>query len=154
MFEVAELGNKLSKKDYNEQVPALRTELLTVQEALKSADFPVIVLVAGVDGAGKGETVNLLNEWLDPRYVRTFAFGEMTDEERERPEYWRFWRALPPKGSIAFMSQSGGHLSQLLETGFKRDIRFRYGVSFGNQIDFRYTINNQRYVKMVSIIIN
>jgi len=33
------------------------------------------------------------------------------------------------------MSQSGGHLSQLLDIGFKRDIRFRYGVSFGNQID-------------------
>ena len=23
-----------------------------------------------------------------------------TDEERERPEMWRFWRALPPKGKI------------------------------------------------------
>jgi len=106
MFEVAELGHTLNKKDYNERVPELRTELLTVQEALKSADFPVIVLVAGVDGAGKGETVNLLNEWLDPRYVRTFAFGEMSDEERERPEYWRFWRALPPKGSIGLYVSS------------------------------------------------
>ena len=84
----------------NERVPQLRTELLQVQEALKSADFPVIVLVSGVDGAGKGVTVNLLNEWFDPRYLRTFAFGETSDEERERPEYWRFWRALPPKGSI------------------------------------------------------
>ncbi|MBD3197877.1 MAG: hypothetical protein GF317_22690 [Candidatus Lokiarchaeota archaeon] len=38
-------------------------------------------------------------------------------------------------GSISFMSQSGGHLSQLLDIGSKRDLRFRYGVSFGNQID-------------------
>lgn len=38
-------------------------------------------------------------------------------------------------GGISFMSQSGGHLTQLLETGFKRDFRYRYGVSFGNQID-------------------
>ncbi|MFW9898820.1 MAG: CoA-binding protein [Candidatus Thorarchaeota archaeon] len=38
-------------------------------------------------------------------------------------------------GSVSFMSQSGGHLTQLLDVGFKRDIRFRYGVSFGNQID-------------------
>jgi polyphosphate:AMP phosphotransferase len=100
MFEVAELGHTLSKKEYRERVPTLRTELLTVQEALKAADFPVIVLISGMDGAGKGETVNLLNEWLDPRYVRTTAFGEMTDEERERPEYWRFWRTLPPQGRI------------------------------------------------------
>lgn len=100
MFEVAELGHKLDKAEYKARVPALRTELLMVQEALKDADFPVIILVSGVDGAGKGDTVNLLNEWLDPRYVRTFAFGGMTDEERERPEFWRFWRSLPPKGRI------------------------------------------------------
>jgi acyl-CoA synthetase (NDP forming) len=38
-------------------------------------------------------------------------------------------------GHVSFMSQSGGHMSQLLDVGYKRDIRFRYGVSFGNQID-------------------
>jgi len=38
-------------------------------------------------------------------------------------------------GSVSFMSQSGGHLTQLVDVGFKRDLRFRYGVSFGNQID-------------------
>jgi len=26
--------------------------------------------------------------------------AEMSDEERERPAMWRFWRALPPKGKI------------------------------------------------------
>lgn len=100
MFEVAELGHKINKKEYNQQVPELRTALLDIQEGLKEADFPVIVLVSGMDGAGKGATVNLLNEWLDPRYVRTFAFGNPSDEEQERPNYWRFWRALPPRGRI------------------------------------------------------
>jgi acetyltransferase len=38
-------------------------------------------------------------------------------------------------GGVSFMSQSGGHLTQLIDVGYKRDIRFRYGVSFGNQID-------------------
>ena len=38
-------------------------------------------------------------------------------------------------GKVSFMSQSGGHMSQLLDVGYKRDLRFRYGVSFGNQID-------------------
>ncbi|MBY8988573.1 MAG: CoA-binding protein, partial [Candidatus Lokiarchaeota archaeon] len=38
-------------------------------------------------------------------------------------------------GSVSFMSQSGGHMSQLIDVGYKRDIRFRYGVSFGNQVD-------------------
>lgn len=100
MFEVAELGNRIKKDEYNRKVPDLRIGLLQVQQALREADFPVLVLVSGVDGAGKGETINLLNEWMDPRYLRAYAFGEPTDEERERPEYWRFWRALPPKGSM------------------------------------------------------
>ncbi|KAA3629320.1 MAG: polyphosphate:AMP phosphotransferase [Proteobacteria bacterium] len=100
MFEVAELGHKVAKKEYHERVPALRTELLVAQQALRKADFPVLILVSGADGAGKGSTVNLINEWLDPRYVRTYAFGPPTDEERERPPYWRYWSALPAKGRI------------------------------------------------------
>ncbi|MGE5616261.1 MAG: polyphosphate:AMP phosphotransferase, partial [Bacillota bacterium] len=57
----------------------------------------------GVDGAGKGETVNLFNEWMDPRHIHTRAFGALTDVERNRPEMWRFWQALPPKGRIGIL---------------------------------------------------
>ena len=100
MFETAELGHKLSKQEYDAQVPPLRVQLLDAQEDLKHASFPVIIIIGGVDGAGKGETVNLLHEWMDPRYLQTLAFGPPSDEERERPEAWRFWRALPPKGRM------------------------------------------------------
>jgi len=100
MFEIAELGHSVSKIDYNAQIPELRTELLMVQQQLKSCDFPVIILISGVDGGGKGEVINLLNEWFDPRYMRTVAFDTPSDEEKERPKFWRFWRTLPPKGSI------------------------------------------------------
>jgi polyphosphate:AMP phosphotransferase len=100
MFEIAELGHSVTKADYNQQVPQLRTQLLTVQQELKNCDFPVIILISGVDGGGKGEVINLLNEWMDPRYIRTFAFAAPSDEEKERPKFWRFWRTLPPKGLI------------------------------------------------------
>ncbi|MEA3280395.1 MAG: polyphosphate:AMP phosphotransferase [Thermodesulfobacteriota bacterium] len=101
MFESAELGHKIDKKTYDQEVPGLREALLNTQlELAKTAGFPVIILAGGVDGAGKGETVNLLNEWMDPRHIQTHAMGELTQEERERPPMWRFWRALPPKGKI------------------------------------------------------
>jgi polyphosphate:AMP phosphotransferase len=100
MFETAELGIRLSKKEYDAQEPKLRVDLLHAQERLKSAGFPVLILVSGVDGAGKGEIVNRLNEWMDPRFIMTVAFGPPSEEERERPPFWRFWRALPPKGRI------------------------------------------------------
>ena len=104
MFESAELGHSIDKKRYAKIVPTLRADLLDVQYDLKqSGRFPVIILINGIEGAGKGETVNLLNEWMDPRFIETRAFGGLTDEERERPPMWRFWRALPPKGKIGIL---------------------------------------------------
>ena len=104
MFESAEVGHKIPKSEYNIQEPKLREALLKAQyDLLADAKFPVVIIIGGVDGAGKGETVNLLNEWMDPRHIVTRAFGEMTDEEAERPPMWRFWRALPPKGRIGVL---------------------------------------------------
>ena len=101
MFESAELGHKIKKSVYEEEVPRLREALLNTQmELAKSARFPVIILVGGLDGAGRGATVNLLNEWMDPRHIQTHGMGEPSDEELDRPMMWRFWRALPPKGKI------------------------------------------------------
>jgi AMP-polyphosphate phosphotransferase len=104
MFEAAEVGHKVTKTEYRRQEPILREALLDAQyRVLADASFPVLILVGGVDGAGKGETVNLLNEWMDPRHILTHAFGAATDEESQRPPMWRFWRALPPKGRIGVM---------------------------------------------------
>jgi polyphosphate:AMP phosphotransferase len=100
MFETAELGRSVTKAEYDKREPKLRTTLLELQGRVREAKFPVFVLVNGVDGSGKGEAVNLLHEWMDPRYLRTYAATEPTDEERARPTYWRYWRNLAPKGSV------------------------------------------------------
>jgi polyphosphate:AMP phosphotransferase len=101
MFESAELGHKIDKATYDIEVPKLREALLDAQiDLAKSAKFPVIILVGGLDGAGRGETVNVLNEWMDPRFIQTHGMGEPSDEELDRPMMWRFWRELPPKGKI------------------------------------------------------
>ena len=118
MFEAAEIGRTLSKEDFDRELPALREELLAAQAELRKADFPVIIVIGGVDGAGKGETVNTLLEWLDPRYVETFALGAATDEERERPPYWRFWRALPPRGKIGVFF-GGWHSAPIIEKAYR-----------------------------------
>jgi polyphosphate:AMP phosphotransferase len=106
MFEVAELGRKVSRQEFDEAVPALRSGLLEAQFALKSRKIPVIVIVSGADCAGKGEFVHRLNEWLDPRGVDTHAFSQSSDEEKARPRFWRFWRALPARGRIAIFFSS------------------------------------------------
>ena len=102
MFEAAEIGHRISKARYRREEPALRQALLEAQyRLLEKPEFPLLILIGGLDGAGKGETVNLLNEWMDPRHIRTEAFGLSGSAwEGGRPEMWRFWQVLPPRGKI------------------------------------------------------
>jgi polyphosphate:AMP phosphotransferase len=106
MFESAELDHRIEKEVWDREVPALREALLDAQYDLSAAKVPVIILVAGVDGAGKSETVNTLNEWMDPRHIQTHGLSESSDEERERPHMYRYWRLLPPKGKIGIFDGS------------------------------------------------
>jgi polyphosphate:AMP phosphotransferase len=120
MFEAAELGSAIPKAQYKARAPRLRTDLLEAQRLLREqARFPVIIVFAGVDGAGKSETVNLLNEWMDPRWLVTTAFGEPSDEEAERPEFWRYWRALPPRGRVG-LYLSSWYSPPLLARAYRR----------------------------------
>ncbi|MBB1520679.1 polyphosphate:AMP phosphotransferase [Aquipseudomonas guryensis] len=114
MFESAELGHAIDEETFDREAPALREALLEAQYELKQQGrFPVIILINGVEGAGKGETVKLLNEWMDPRLIQVSTFDQQTDEERSRPPAWRFWRQLPPKGRIGIFF--GNWYSQMLQ---------------------------------------
>jgi AMP-polyphosphate phosphotransferase len=126
MFETAEVGHKVRKSVFKRREPQLRKRLLELQyELLERKDFPVIIVVAGLDGAGKSETFNLLNEWMDPRHIRTVAFGEPTKFGRERPEMWRYWQTLPPKGRIGILVGSW-YTEPLEERVFRGGKRARF----------------------------
>ena len=101
VFESAELGHSVADDEFKQRELALRTRLLTLQyRALEMARFPVLIDFAGVDGAGKGTTVNMLNKWMDPRWIRTIGYLAPSADSRARPRFWRYWRDLPPKGRI------------------------------------------------------
>ncbi len=115
MFETAELGQSVGKVEFKERERELRGRLLELQyRALRLQRFPVLVDFAGVDGAGKGSTVNMLNKWMDPRWLRTVGYRTPTEEERARPRFWRYWRDLPPKGRMG-LYLSGRYSRPLLQ---------------------------------------
>ncbi len=104
MFAEAEADPSLSKDEFKPLETRLRVGLLNAQyQRLEKADKTLLVVVAGVDGAGKGATVNLLNEWMDPRHIKTLAYGPPEGEALERPPFWRYWKDLPPKGSTGIV---------------------------------------------------
>lgn len=81
----------------------MRASLLECQRRLHASGVSTLIILAGPEGGGKGDLVNRLNLWFDTRGVETHAFWADSDEERERPRLWRFWRRLPPRGFIAIM---------------------------------------------------
>ena len=116
MFESVLLGNKMEKKAFKENEAELREQLLLAQQALKENKTAILIIVAGMDGAGKGDVIDRLNKWLDTRNIQVHAFWNSTDEERERPAYWRYWRRMPAKGTIGIFF-SGWYWKPLRQFG-------------------------------------
>ena len=121
MFQEAEADPTLSQAEFKKLEEQLRIHLVNEQyRHLKLRDRALLILVAGIDGAGKGETINLLNEWLDPRHIHTIAFPEPTEHDQAYPAVRRFWMKLPQKGEIAIAFGSG--YTSLFHQAAKKEI--------------------------------
>ncbi len=108
----------LSQKKYSRLLNRLRVSLMKSQRSMQEAPRPVIIVVTGMDGAGKGEAISRLNEWLDPRLLDTHSFWKLSEEAGQRPLYWRYWKALPTRGRLAIWF--GGWYEPLLMEGISR----------------------------------
>ena len=101
MFESLKMPHVVGKADFEAEEPLLRGRLIDAQfDLLESGDFPVILLLSGIDALGRSAAAKQLLSWLDPRHVRPYAAMRPSEEERDRPRMWRFWRALPRKGRV------------------------------------------------------
>ena len=136
MFEVAELGQTTSKAEFKAALEQLRPRLLSLGQSLRASKRGVIVLIGGVEGAGKSEVVNRLTEWLDPRGVDVHSFWEQTDEEKARPRDWRFWRRLPARGRIGLFF--GSWYTQRSSTAPKaRSVKLSLMPRWGRSVDWK-----------------
>jgi AMP-polyphosphate phosphotransferase len=120
MFEYAESDPSITAEEAKRLIPSLRTRLLRAQyKLLETKDRALLILIGGIDGAGKGDTINLLNDWMDARHIHTIGFMPPTSQERAYPTFYRFWRALPAKGEIGIVFGSG-YVPMLTEAFKKR----------------------------------
>jgi polyphosphate:AMP phosphotransferase len=103
---MGKVASRVSKKTYQTRAGVLREQLVQLQVELKQIPFKVLLIVAGPEGAGRGDLLNALAEWLDPRGVETFSYHAPTDSERVHPPQWRLWRSLPGLGRIGLYAGS------------------------------------------------
>ncbi|NNE05312.1 MAG: polyphosphate:AMP phosphotransferase [Xanthomonadales bacterium] len=120
MFQAAELGQAVSDREFKDREPDIWHRLLMQQQRLRrQADSAVLVDFAGVRGAGKSECTNLLNKWMDARWIHTHGFDPEVERERVRPRMWRYWMRLAPRGQIG-LYLSGRYSPLLLDRVFER----------------------------------
>jgi len=100
LFEAAELGQQVSRQDYEARIAKLRVELINAQFDLRAADYSVVVLLDGSDRTAINAVLRGMHDWMDGRALEGHAYGPPSEEERERPLVWRYWDRLPRNGRI------------------------------------------------------
>src|SRR5690606_12838291 len=66
----------------------------------------VLVVVQGLDTAGKGGIARHVMGYVDPQGVQLRAFGAPTEEELSHHYLWRIRKALPDPGRIGVFDRS------------------------------------------------
>lgn len=66
----------------------------------------VLLVLQGIDTAGKGGIVRHVMGMVDPQGVALASFGVPTEEERSHHYLWRIEKKLPPAGKIGVFDRS------------------------------------------------
>ena len=120
LFAAAEIGNTISKDEFDKQIEALRVDLLNYQFDLRSQNFSVVLLIAGDDRPGAVNLFRTLHDWMDARYMQNhITFGTDHSEDAERPVLGRYWRRLPTDGQIGVYL--GGWPTSFLRVGLQEN---------------------------------
>jgi polyphosphate kinase 2 (PPK2 family) len=100
MLEQVNLDQSLSKTEYQRRLPQLQKRLYDLEHAVFKAHVPVAIVFEGWAAAGKGGTINVLAERLDPRGFRVVPITPPRTYETRYPWLWRFWLKIPAYGQI------------------------------------------------------
>ncbi|MHB9878715.1 polyphosphate kinase 2 family protein [Pacificimonas sp. ICDLI1SI03] len=91
---------------YNKDLKALQERLVAVQSAYMRTGRRAIIVFEGHDAAGKGGTIRRLTASLDPRFYKVWPVAAPDEEERSHHYLWRFWRRMPPDGTMCVFDRS------------------------------------------------
>jgi PPK2 family polyphosphate:nucleotide phosphotransferase len=125
-----------TKKVGRKELEEIGAELAALQEQLFAAgrsgdERRVLLVLQGMDTAGKGGTVRHVVGKVDPQGVQITSFKAPTAEELEHDFLWRVRKALPDAGMIGVFDRS--HYEDVLigrvrELAPAEEIERRYGA--------------------------
>ncbi|MDN2581741.1 polyphosphate kinase 2 [Aquibium sp. ELW1220] len=97
---------KMDKKDYEETLENLQVELVKLQYWLQSTGKRVMILFEGRDAAGKGGTIFVVRQYMNPRSARNVALTKPTETERGQWYFQRYVAQFPTAGEFVTFDRS------------------------------------------------
>ena len=95
-----------AKKAAKKEIKRLQKQLLSLQQPLKNAKVPVVLLFEGPSASGKGRMISEVISELDPRGYQVYTYGSASEDAGRRPFLWRFWCDIPPRGEMSVLDHS------------------------------------------------
>ncbi|MBM3615705.1 MAG: polyphosphate kinase 2 [Alphaproteobacteria bacterium] len=97
---------EMKGKAYDAHMEALQIELVKMQAGLKASGDRVVVVFEGRDAAGKGGTIGVMRENLNPRFAHVVALSKPTEREAAEWYFQRYVDWLPAKGEMTILDRS------------------------------------------------
>jgi polyphosphate kinase 2 (PPK2 family) len=139
----------LKRAAYDKALADRQHRLLMLQRAYSRQGRSAVVVLEGWDAAGKGGVIRRIAWALDPRRLRVWSIAAPSGEERR--EHWmqRFWRRVPPRGTIALFDRSwyGRVLVERVE-GLTAEADWRRAYDEINQFERMLVDEDVRLVKL------
>jgi PPK2 family polyphosphate:nucleotide phosphotransferase len=106
-FDPADTRGLKSKEHAREILEDGVARLTELQEKLYAQDqWAILVVLQGMDAAGKDSTVKHVMSGLNPLACSATAFKVPSDDELQHDYLWRTTRVLPSRGSIGVFNRS------------------------------------------------
>lgn len=97
---------EMKRKVYDAQMDALQIQLVRMQADIKATGKRVVVLFEGRDAAGKGGTIGVMRENLNPRVANVVALSKPSDREAAQWYFQRYIDWLPAAGEMVMFDRS------------------------------------------------
>lgn len=97
---------RMDKDDYEDALEKLQIQSVAMHTHMQQTGKRMIALFEGRDAAGKGGSISILHEFLNPRTARNVALAKPSDVERGQWYFQRYVEHFPTAGELVSFDRS------------------------------------------------
>ena len=97
---------KMKREEYEATLERLQVELVKAQAWMQKSGERVLALFEGRDAAGKGGTIFVLRQYMNPRTARNVALTKPTETELGQWYFQRYVTHFPTRGELVTFDRS------------------------------------------------